>query len=569
MPRIASRPIMLAVTFTIVAFAIPVSGAEGESSAGGKVYPCRWYFNFGKDFYDDASLETIKKRADTAAAHGLNGVVVGVESLLLWDAARVERLKRFKEYCDERKLEVIPLGFSVGYGSGVATRNPNLCEGLLVKDVLFQVTGRQANVVSDSPVPPSCGGFENLSGDSAKGFDGQDGPGKCTFIDTQTAKEGSASLRMELDKSHQIRLIKKLPTPHKHYVMRFWAKASALTPSSFAVCIYDGDQQVSRLNFRPKEDWQKYEISVHTQNDAQTVVYLGVWSGKSGKLWIDGMEIFEPGMVNLLRRDGTPVIVKRDGSEESFQEGVDYEKIVDAQMLPRQAWHTPPAINVMPGGKIKDGDKLRVSYYTTFASSLEKHQTVLCMSEPKVYDVWRETAARINEILHPATWMLDMDEIRGGGTCETCRNRKNDDGSPMTSAQILGNCINRQVALIRKINPQAKVAIWNDMLDPNGGAVPKYFYVNGGFAESWKYVPRDLIIVPWVLGTADQSIAHFAKLGHPVIAAGYYDADDLDGCKTWLQALSKTDKALGIMYTTWEEKYDLLSQFGDLVNLKQ
>jgi serine/threonine protein kinase len=49
-------------------------------------------------------------------------------------------------------------------------------------------------------------------------------------------------------------------------------------------------------------------------------------------------------------------------------------------------------------------------------------------------------------------------------------------------------------------------------------------------------------------------------------AAGYYDADNLDNPKGWLESLDRTPGALGIMYTTWESKYKLLPAFGDLVS---
>lgn len=39
--------------------------------------------------------------------------------------------------------------------------------------------------------------------------------------------------------------------------------------------------------------------------------------------------------------------------------------------------------------------------------------------------------------------------------------------APMTSAQILGDCITRQFNMIRAACPDATAAMWSDMLDPN------------------------------------------------------------------------------------------------------
>src|ERR1041384_935347 len=71
MLRTASRLMSLPVVLVIVSLSMSGSSVGEETSADTKVYPCRWYFNFGKDFDDDASLEAIKNYADIAAAHDL------------------------------------------------------------------------------------------------------------------------------------------------------------------------------------------------------------------------------------------------------------------------------------------------------------------------------------------------------------------------------------------------------------------------------------------------------------------------------------------------------------------
>jgi hypothetical protein len=58
----------------------------------------------------------------------------------------------------------------------------------------------------------------------------------------------------------------------------------------------------------------------------------------------------------------------------------------------------------------------------------------------------------------------------------------------------------------------------------------------------------------------------FHGLGFRTPAGSYYDADDLENPKGWLEALDSTPGAYGILYTTWLSKYELLSAFGDLVS---
>ena len=235
----------------------PIAGAgEGKPAA----YPYRWVFAFGKNLDNDESLKTIEAWASTSAEHGLSGMVLGADlrrHLILGCSGVLEcRLKKLKQHCDDKKIDLIPLVLSAGYGSGVIHQDVNLCEGLLAKDVLFTVKDGEANVTPDTPISAADGGFENQQkGDELKCFDYQDGPGKvCSFIDTIVTHDGGKpSLRMEnfADNSKRVRLIKNLPIPNRHYVVRFYAKAAGLK-GTLSACIYDGDEQLSRLNFHLK-----------------------------------------------------------------------------------------------------------------------------------------------------------------------------------------------------------------------------------------------------------------------------------------------------------------------------
>lgn len=79
-------------------------------------------------------------------------------------------------------------------------------------------------------------------------------------------------------------------------------------------------------------------------------------------------------------------------------------------------------------------------------------------------------------------------------------------------------------------------------------------------------MPAGLIVVPWIIHDAPESLAHFSALGFRTMGGAYYDADNLDGVQTWLTALRATRGGVGILYTSWERKYDLLGPFGDLIS---
>ena len=93
------------------------------------------------------------------------------------------------------------------------------------------------------------------------------------------------------------------------------------------------------------------------------------------------------------------------------------------------------------------------------------------MAEPKLYEIFDHEAALLAEHVRPQRVMLNMDEIRMGGTCAACRDRN--------MGELLGSCITRQVEILRRHMPGVQVYIWSDMLDPNHNAHGDYYLVRG------------------------------------------------------------------------------------------
>ena len=115
------------------------------------------------------------------------------------------------------------------------------------------------------------------------------------------------------------------------------------------------------------------------------------------------------------------------------------------------------------------------------------------------------------------------------------------------------------------MRPDAQVYVWSDMLDPAHNAHDNYYACKGTFAGSWDFIPKDLVISCWYGKKHDISMPFFAERGFRTQAAAYYDADDLDNCRAWLETCKRTPGCTGIMYTSWRNKYQLLAPFGELV----
>jgi len=131
--------------------------------------------------------------------------------------------------------------------------------------------------------------------------------------------------------------------------------------------------------------------------------------------------------------------------------------------------------------------------------------------------------------------------------------------------ELLGECVTKQAAAIRRYSPGAQVYVWSDMFDPNHNAHGNYYLVQGDFNGSWKHVPKDLVMAVWGGAPRDQSLRFFAGQGFPSLVACYYDANNLDDVKRWLTVAKPLTKVRGFMYTPWSKRYDLLPAFGDLI----
>jgi len=526
----------------------------------------RWVY-VSRNLTRDQDVTAIEQIVNTAADHGLNGMVLtgAFDSLDLRDEAYFARLERVKAICAARKIEIIPILFSAGYGGGILAHDPNLAAGLPVTNALFEVQGGEARLVPDPPVAIANGGFETFADNRMASYQFHDEPGVLSFPDTQVFHGGAGSLRFEDVGRNQHghgRVMQEVAVaPHRQYRVRVWLKTEDLQPvTSLNIQAYAGDRAIAgrRPVMKPTQDWTECGLLFNSLDAEKVRVYLGMWGGKTGKLWVDDLSFEEIGPLNILHRPGTPVTVTLADSGEACEAGKDYEAPVDPKLLNSDLSREAPVIKTPAGSTLKDGDRVRVSYY--HAVVIGDGQISVCMSEPEVYDIWETQSRLLHEHLAPTKFLLSMDEIRAGGSCAACKARN------MTMGEILGDCITKQMALLRKYNPDCQVLCWSDMLDPNHNAHGNYYMVDGDFTGSWGHIPQDLILACWYYDKRDQSLPFFSQRGFRTLGAAYYDGDDLTNCQGWLESLNHTPNALGIMYTTWRNKYGLLAGFGDLVS---
>ena len=215
-------------------------------------------------------------------------------------------------------------------------------------------------------------------------------------------------------------------------------------------------------------------------------------------------------------------------------------------------WHEPPQLKLLPGGRIKDGQDLKVSFSHTV--TIYDHQVTCCLAHPKAFEIVEDQVRRVEKLFSPKTYFLAHDEIRLANWCGSCLRKGR------TPGKLLAENVRKCATLVREVNPQAKLCVWSDMFDPHHNARDKFYLVNGDLAGSWEGLPEDMIVVNWNHGKAAKSLPFFAKRGHEQVLAGFYDSDL--GQSNFLKAGAEVSGANGAMYTTWQGDFTQLEAFA-------
>jgi hypothetical protein len=521
--------------------------AEGQSATAGTRLQKRWLFVW-RDLSDAKEVDRMLTLFPQAKASGYNGVALSY-NIATNKAAAV------REAAKQNNLDLI----------AIVMGNPhdrNYVEGVPVKDAVFVVKDGRAQLEPDRTAKLLNADFEDATGNHFKGWTMQDDEGVTTFADNTVFHGGKMALRMEnigKNEHQHCRLAQPVSLrPFRQYRLSFWVKTDQLAPADAEVKMLS-DNASSSISFQTfrvaaTQDWKHYDVVFNSLDHDRGRLYLGSWSGKNGKLWWDDLTIEEIGLVNVLRRPGCPVTVRgEDGT--SFEEGRDYARIVDPILNPWQAYHEPAALKLAQGSRMREGTRLRVSYYHPLIVYEDRLNG--CLSEPKIFEEWENEVKRADELLHPSAYFMSHDELRVMNWCASCQNKH------MTPGELLAWNVKQATGLIRKVRPDAEIWVWNDMFDPMHNAVDHFYAVNGSLAGSWKGLDKDVGIVNWHGGLKGKNCAFFDGLGLRQILSGYYDSDETGaGIAEWLSNTKDVKGIVGAMYTTWENKYGAMSAWA-------
>ncbi len=523
----------------------------------------RWLFVM-RNLSNEAEVDSTIALFPRASAAGYNAVVLSDSTLHRLDEGREgydRNLPRLRAAAERYGLELIPVVMPMGYAGGLMVHNRNLAEGLPVRDALYVAGGGVARLVPDPPVSLQGGDFETGDCDRFGGWGIQDGRGKSLFPSADIVHSGDMALHMTTAEDHEAAVRQQVEVhPFRQYHVSVWIKTRDFDrPRRARLRITaEGEEPQNlnhtRLQIEPNQDWTQHHVIFNSfQHDSVSIGLLVSRQGPGDIYW-DDLRLEEVGPVNLLRRSGCPVVVRgEDGTV--YEEGRDFQPLHDPLLDPYEIYHEPPVIHLTPTSRIAEGARLRVSYYHSVRINVD--QVVGCLSDPAVYDVLRAQVRRVDELLHPATFFMNHDEIRIANWCQACRSRG------LTPGELLADNVSRCVQMIREVRPDAQIWVWSDMFDPWHNAGEGRYFVDGSWEGSWEGLESSVGIVNWASFSRGRNFDWFGERGHQQILAGYYDRDrEGEGIRRWLAGAVDTPSVVGAMYTTWEDRYDDLEAWA-------
>lgn len=556
---------------------LALGGASyGERDAGGdRQLTHRWLFAY-QGVGTPEEVEDLIALLPRAQASGYNAVVLTANSLFKtapMSAQYVEGVRKIQAAAQMYGLELIPSVMPFGYSGGLLDEDRNLAEGLPVTEALFVAKDGRLEFVPDPPVAVLGGDFEAADLDA---WSHQVEVDSSVFLDSTVARGGAASLRMVhvAEATPRTEPGQRRPPrrpcgvgqlvevrPFRQYHLTVWIRTLDFSRPSRARAVvaadFEGNGAVNYtdLQLESTQDWTEHHAVFNSLGNETLAVGLYLSRPGEGEIWWDDLKIEEVGLLNVLRRPGCPLSVRgEDGTP--YQEGRDFAEVRDPLLDPYDVYHQPPSVQLTADSRIRDGARLRVSYYHPVL--IHTDQVVGCLSEPAMFDVIRRQVEVVNELLHPRTFFMKHDEIRVANWCQACRSRE------LTPGELLADNVRRCAQIIRDVSPEAKIWVWSDMFDPMHNAREReYYLVNGSWEGSWEGLDPEIGIVNWAGFLRGRNVRWFSDRGHEQILSGYYDRDDEGtGIKEWLEAAEGVARVTGAMYTTWKPQYESLEAWA-------
>ena len=535
---------------------------------------------------NEAGLNQGLELMERAAAVGYNGIIFSDTKMNNWfikDYANWrDNVETLRERTEELGLEFIVSALPYGYCGPMLAHDPNLAEGVPIKNAPMMV--QDGKLVAQETASLSNDSFEAYELNELSDWF-QDDPGTGSFIDTTTVKEGDVSLRFEnvgaANEFGHGRIIQTLQVePFQQYRLRAWLKLDNLTARLVNALVLAGEDEKllsqnitlpngseSPIHIKSVQNetlpWTEVSWTFNSLNHSEVKVILGIWGGRTGKLWLDGLKLEAVPTLNVLRRDNLPLSIS--SGERVLQEGTDYERFEDPQLgvIPYAGKYDlarpVPDIRLTESSDLQEGEEVNFSAY--HVQVVPSGHASCSLQDEGVFEIAASIIEESDEAFAPDGFLIGFSEMRSGGWEPAAEQLE-------PTGHLLAETIERNTAMITAQTGKPQY-LWADMFDPNHNARENYYQMRGSLAESWIGLPQEVTPIVWWEGDkidqyGNASLSFFAERGHEMIIGGYYNEDVETNYARWQAAAEGVKGIVGVLFATWNDDYSELERFAEV-----
>lgn len=543
-------------------------------SARAAAYPERWVMA-SADVSTQAGLDKALKNLQVYKESGITHVLLGESWLQRLEKAPAVYFENAKKYQDEAKkanIQVVMSLYAIGYGGFTYRHGADLAAGIPAKEMPFIVKGKEASPDPASGLQIANSDFEQAADGKFVGWETASPAPENLIADTAVKHLGNSSAKFSATKGKTItaRLSQNLKVkPFQYYRVSVWVKSEGLEADGESDVLGMGSGGKRRnittnLPVKSTQDWTRHCICFNTLDSTDLQFSVGGSDMAAGTVWFDDLKVEPAGLMLVLRRSMLPLVVTNEDRSVTYEEDKDFRKVTDLFDSEFTVDHEAAKIVLTDDSRIKDGQKLLVSFYHPIR--IYGDQNVVSIQEPKVLEIMEDQATRAIKAWPVGSYFMGgYDEIRVGGW------EPQPNGAHLTPGQLLARHFQKALSFIRKGDPNAKVYTWSDMFTPYHNASPDgpYYLVNGNWAGSWEGLPKDVGILNWY-APSKESVKFFGDRGNLQIFSGYYDDRGEAGMKknieNWMKMSEGVPNVVGFMYTTWNNYFEDMPGYFKLVD---
>ena len=302
----------------------------------------RWVFKMTNLATEDGLQGTLDL-VERARRAGYNGIVVHDSKFAKFQfqsKGYAGNVRKLRKACSDEGLQLIVGVCPMGYAAELLAADPNLAEGMPVRNAALLVKDGKL-VPFDDVTTLVNGSLEQWKGDRSIGWS-VDRPGQVSFRDDQVKYNGKPTLRQDHSAAGNkgvVRLIQTIKVrPWHYYHVSVMAKTENCTSKDFRVFALSGDpMQGYPLNWQPPAvkrtmDWTRLHATFCSTDNSEVGLYIGSYSAKGGKIWWSDVQIEPGGFVNVIRRPSLPLSIGSEDGKVLYREGQDFAAVNDTRL---------------------------------------------------------------------------------------------------------------------------------------------------------------------------------------------------------------------------------------------